>query len=95
MKTVNVLKDSPVPNNRTAHLKPVIDFLLEQGNTPVYNEFRFDKNGIGIFLFERAIDPQLLTTRFSFPESIKVGDDPNYGGGVIWDKRNALIIHKN
>jgi hypothetical protein len=91
---IRILKDSPDPNDQTAHLRPVIEFLIEQGNIPHSKHFTFENGGIGTFLFFGPIDPEALKEKFIFPESIQVGIDEYYAGGVIWDQRNALKIHR-
>lgn len=94
MEKTKIEKDSPTDNNRAAHLRPVIDFLIQQGNRPLQKDFSYDKSGIGTFEFSEPLNIRLLKERFDFPETIKVGEDPYYGGGGLWDERNGLKIHK-
>lgn len=95
MEKIKISKDSPAGAPTGAHLRPVIDFLIEQGNMPFSLEFKRDKGGIGTFEFRDPIESDLLKERFEFPDSIKVGEDAYYGGGGgVWDERNALKIHR-
>lgn len=94
MKKIKISKDAPAGGDQAAHLLPVIDFLIEQRNKPLSLEFKRDKGGIGTFVFAGQIDSDQLKERFEFPDSIKVGEDAYYGGGTVWDERNALKIHR-
>jgi hypothetical protein len=80
-----------------SHLWPVIDFLIQQGNIPhtKSKEFYSDKTGVGEFYFYGPIDPEAILKRFEFPDSIKVVHSDHYGGGVVWDLANALIIFRS
>ena len=95
MNKIKISKDSPAGGDQAAHLLPVIDFLVEQGNRPLSLEFTKDKGGIGTFEFADPIDSDLLQERFEFPGTIKVGYSQYYGGGAIWDEANALVIHQS
>ena len=79
-----------------SHLQPVIDFLIQQGNIPHTRETKFerDKGGIGKLNFFGPIDHKAILQKFEFPDTIVVGYDEYYAGGVVWDKGNALIIHR-
>ena len=92
-KTMEKIKIKNQKNSRSAHLQPVIDFLISQGNTPLQKGFYYDKGGIGTFEFADPIDSNLLKEKFEFPDSIKVGKDAYYGGGTVWDERKGLKIH--
>lgn len=84
------IKSSGSP--RGNHLQPVIDFLIEQGNIPLSTEFYADKTGVGEFKFKKRIDIFSILDKFEFPENIEAVVSTYYGGGVIWDKGNAVII---
>jgi hypothetical protein len=75
---------------RTTHLRPVIEYLLAQGNTPAgwrEDAFAFDQGGEGHYLFAGPIDAAQLRERFAFPASIRVYDD-----GSIKDILNRVDI---
>jgi len=80
----------PGHDPRTAHLRPVIEYLLAQGNTPAGwrgDAFAFDQGGEGHYLFAGPIDAAELRERFAFPASIRVYDD-----GSIKDSLNRVDI---
>ena len=58
------------------------------------SKFTRDKGGIGTFEFADPIDIDLLKEKFEFPDTIKVGYSKHYGGGALWDERNALKMHR-
>ncbi|MFD2722127.1 hypothetical protein ACFST9_25645 [Hymenobacter monticola] len=75
---------------RTAHLRPVIEYLLAQGNTPAGwrgDAFAFDQGGEGHYLFASPIDAAQLRKQFAFPASIRVYED-----GSIKDSLNRVDI---
>ncbi|MCI1189886.1 hypothetical protein MON38_20885 [Hymenobacter sp. DH14] len=75
---------------RTDHLRPVIEYLLAQGNTPAGRHgdaFAFDQGGEGHYLFVDPLDAAELRKRFAFPASIRVYDD-----GSIKDSLNRVEI---
>lgn len=75
---------------RIAHLRPVIEYLLAQGNTPAGwrgDAFAFDQGGEGHYTFTGPIDAAQLRERFAFPASIRVYDD-----GSIKDSLNRVDI---
>jgi len=75
---------------RTDHLRPVIEYLLAQGNTPASwrgDAFSFDQGGEGHYLFTGPIDAAQLRGHFAFPASIRVYDD-----GSIKDSLNRVDI---
>ena len=75
---------------RTAHLRPVIEYLLAQGNTPAGwrgDAFAFDQGGEGHYTFTSPLDAAQLRERFTFPASIRVYDD-----GSIKDSLNRVDI---
>ena len=75
---------------RTAHLRPVIEYLLAQGNTPAGwrgDAFAFDQGGEGHYLFAGPVDAAQLREQFAFPASIRVYDD-----GSIKDSLNRVDI---
>lgn len=94
MGKIRLLTDSLVAGERTGHLWPIIDFLIEQGNVPVTGDFAFDKTGVGTFLFKETLNTDLVNQHFEIPYSMRIGHDSYYGGGVVWDIRNALKIHQ-
>lgn len=80
----------PGHDPRTAHLRPVIEYLLAQGNTPASwrgDAFAFDQGGEGHYLFAGPIDAAQLRERFAFPASIRVYED-----GFIQDGLNRVDI---
>ena len=94
MEKIRILKESPVAHDYTAHLKPVIDFLTEQGNTARTQEFKFDDTEVGLLTFSLPISLETLMERFEFPDTMIVGSDRQFGGAVIYDKLNMLLIHQ-
>ena len=94
MEKIKISKDSPAKDDQAAHLQPVIDFLIKKGNIPLSLEFTRDKGGIGTFEFTDPIDSDLLKEKFEFPDTIQVGYSHYYGGGALWDERNALLIQQ-
>lgn len=75
---------------RIDHLRPVIEYLLAQGNTPAGwrgDAFSFDQGGEGHYLFAGPIDAAELREQFVFPASIRVYDD-----GSIKDSLNRVDI---
>lgn len=94
MKKLRILADSADQENKTEHLWPIIDFLIEHGNVPVTGKFTYDRTGVGTFLFRETVNVDLINHYFEVPYSIRVGHDSYYGGGVVWDLRNALKIHQ-
>ena len=69
---------APGHDPRTAHLHPVIEYLLAQGNTPASwrgDAFAFDQGGEGHYLFAGPLDAVQLREQFAFPASIRVYDD--------------------
>ena len=80
----------PGHDPRTDHLRPVIEYLLAQGNTPVGwrgDAFTFDQGGEGHYTFAGPLDAAELRERFAFPASIRVYDD-----GSIKDNLNRVDI---
>jgi len=58
---------------RTAHLQPVIDFLKAQGNVPATDDqFRYNRDGLGVYGFAQPLDTQLLQEHFDFRPWLKV-----------------------
>lgn len=75
---------------RTDHLRPVIEFLLAQGNRPVRwrgDAFGFDHGGEGHYIFTDPIDAAQLREHFTFPDSIRLQED-----GSIRDSLNRVDI---
>lgn len=92
-KTVLVEK---LPDSRTAHLLPVVEFLKSQGNTPWLapsyrpvgaDGFDFDRDGFGNFYFDEPLDLKAVRMHFSLPGTITFTQD-----GGIWDQRNLVGI---
>jgi len=80
----------PGHDPRTAHLRPVIEYLLAQGNTPAGwrgDAFSFDQGGEGHYTFTGPIDAAQLREQFAFPASIRVYED-----GSIKDSLNRVDI---
>lgn len=92
-KTVLVEK---LPDSRTAHLLPIIEFFKSQGNTPWLapsyrpvgdDGFDFDRDGFGNFYFDEPLDLTAVEMLFSFPSTIVFTQDRG-----IWDRRNLVGI---
>ena len=80
----------PSLDPRTDHLRPVIEYLLAQGNTPAGwqgDSFAFDQGGEGHYLFAGPLDAAELLERFAFSAFIRVYDD-----GSIKDSLNRVDI---
>ena len=81
----------PGHDPRTAHLRPVIDYLLAQGNRPAQwwhaDGWRSDPGGELHYAFTDPIDAAELREHFAFPPSIRVYDD-----GSIKDSLNRVDI---
>ncbi len=88
--TARGTEQGPGHDPRTAHLRPVIAFLLAQGNRPAGwrgDAFAFDQGGEGHYSFTAPIDAAQLREQFAFPASIRVYDD-----GSIKDSLNRVDI---
>lgn len=80
----------PGHDTRTGHLRPVIDFLLAQGNRPAGwrgDAFWGDQGGEENYLFTDPISAAELHEHFTFPASIRVYED-----GSIKDGLNRVNI---
>ena len=77
---------------RTDHLRPVIEFLLAQGNRPAQwwhaDGWRSDPGGELHYAFTNPIDAVQLREHFAFSTTI-VFDD----AGTIWDGANRVDIY--
>lgn len=93
MGKYKILQNPPAPGDKTSHLQQVIEFLIQQGNVPVDGKFKWDKSGIGTYLFKKPIDVKVLVKAFDFPKSIRVSHEPVLGRGIIFDRQYALKIH--
>ena len=76
---LKTLISEKMPDSRTAHLQPLIDFLQVQGNPPWRapdyrpagtNGFYFDRDGYGTFYFEQPLNLSALAARFDLPATI-------------------------
>lgn len=73
----------------TDHLLPVIELLKKQGNKPATNdEFRFNRDGFGVYGFQQPIDIDLLKRHFYFPPTIILS------GGALRDDRHFVGIEQ-
>jgi len=76
---------------RTDYLRPVIEFLLAQGNRPAQwwhaDGWRSDPGGELYYLFTGPIDAAQLRQHFAFPDSIRLDD-----AGTIRDGMNRVQI---
>ena len=82
--------DGPGYNARTDHLRPVIDFLLAQGNRPTGwrgDAFWDDQGGEMHYYFTQPLDADQLRRHFLFPSSIHLLED-----GTIRDVQNRVDI---
>ncbi|UOQ68910.1 hypothetical protein [Hymenobacter volaticus] len=76
-----------LPDSRTAHLQPIIDFLKAQGNDSATNdEFSYNRDGYGEYLFHQPLDVAALRERFIFPDSVQVS------ANAVFDNRNFVAI---
>ena len=83
-KTVLVEK---LPDSRTAHLQPIIDYLTAEGNAPAGQaEFTYDRDGYGSYYFKEALDMAMLRAHFAFPATIVLTKD------TVHDKGNFVRI---
>ena len=82
--------------SHTEHLRPIIDFLLEQGNPPTPRPsylrlepdgFYIDRDGVGEFLFEHPLDVAAIQARFDLPPGIGFTRQ-----GDLWDSPNRKGI---
>lgn len=78
---------------RTAHLRPVIEYLLAQGNRPAQwwhaDGWRSDPGGELHYAFTDPIDAAQLREQFAFPASIVLDD-----AGTIRDSVNRVDIYQ-
>ena len=84
-----IAAQSSDPEDYTAHLRPLIDFLAASGNPPRHED-RFYGQGQSppCFFLSRSIDFDRLRAHFIFPPSIHLEEK----SGRIWDEDNALEI---
>lgn len=96
MEKIKIEKFAPPASEEGEHLKPVIDFLVEQGNLPHTKSMKFERGreGVGELHFFGPIDDEALKKRFEFPATIKVGYSKHYESTVVWDEANALLIRR-
>ena len=93
MEKLRILDESPVLVDVAGHLRPVIDFLIEQGNAPVTGKFTLrEESGVRTFLFKYPIDTDLLNKHFELPKTIYAGYDTLCKGGVLYDWVFSLRI---
>ena len=82
----------PGQDPRTAHLRPVIEFLLAHGNRPAYawpeDGWHSDRGGELHYPLTASLDAAQLHEHFVFPASIQVQQD-----GSIRDSLNRVDIH--
>lgn len=90
-----ILSHSP-SGSHTGHLRPIIDFLIEQGNPPTPRPsylrlepdgFYIDRDGVGEFLFEQSLDVAAIQARFDLPPGIGFTRQ-----GDLWDSPNRKGI---
>ena len=90
-----ILSHSP-SGSHTEHLRPIIDFLIEQGNPPTPRPsylrlepdgFYIDRDGVGEFLFEQPLDVAAIQARFDLPPGIGFTRQ-----GDLWDSPNRKGI---
>ena len=82
----------PGRDPRTDHLRPVIAFLLAQGNRPAHwwheDGWRSDPGGELHYAFTDPIDAAQLREHFNFPPSIVLDE-----AGGIRDRMNRVAIY--
>ena len=85
--------------SETGHLRPIIDFLISQGNPPTPRPsymrlnpdgFYVDRDGVGEFLFEQPLDVQAIQARFDLPPGIDFTQQ-----GDLWDGPNRKGIMRS
>ena len=90
-----ILSRSP-SGSLTEHLRPIIDFLIAQGNPPTLRPsyqrlnpdgFYIDRDGVGEFLFEQPLDVEAIQARFDLPSGIDFTQE-----GDLWDGPNRKGI---
>ena len=88
MKTVlqRVPVSAKFDGSRTAHLRPLIDFLTAQGNAPASEDFTFDRDGYGSYYFAQALDMEALRARFDLPATLLLTKD------TVQDTRNFVRL---
>lgn len=82
---------APGLDPRTGHLRPIIEYLLAQGNRPAQwwqkDGWRSDPGGELHYALTDPIDAAQLREHFTFPASIQV-----QGDGSIRDSLNRVDI---
>lgn len=80
------MEHGPGHDPRTDHLRPVIDFLLAQGNEPARHwhpdGFWENQGGELHYTFAQPIDAALLREHFVFPPSIQLQEDGRIVDGL-------------
>jgi len=89
MEKIKILPQSPDPKDETAHLRPVIEFIKTQGNSPENkDQFEYDlKDGFKTYTFKLPIDRLMIEKKFEFPDTIAFVDNR-----TIHDKKNLIEI---
>jgi hypothetical protein len=91
MPKIELAAEGTAANPRTDHLRPVIEYLVAQGNRPAQwwhaDGWRSDPGGELHYTFTDAIDAAQLREHFVFPSSIQVQED-----GLIRDSLNRVDI---
>lgn len=93
MKKIPLAAQGTGRDPRTDHLRPVIEYLLAQGNRPAQwwhaDGWRSDPGGELHYAFTDPIDAAQLREHFAFPESIVLDD-----AGTIRDGVNRVDIYQ-
>ena len=85
-----ISESSPDPDDRTAHLKPLLDYLAADGNLPK-NDPPFDSGvnqSIPSCPMQKKFNWKEIDQLFEFPESFVLS--PKWG--LIRDEKNVLEI---
>lgn len=94
MSKIAIAAQGAGPDPRTGHLRPVMAFLLAQGNRPAQwwhaDGWRSDPGGELHYAFTDPIDAAQLREHFAFPPAIVLDDT-----GTIRDGVNRVTIYYN
>ena len=75
--------------SRTAHLRPIVEFLKAGGNEPASgDEFEYNRDGLGTYLFADSLDLEAVGREFDLPDSLILADN------TIHDERHFVEIRK-
>lgn len=88
MNKIRVLDDAPAGQPLHAHLEPVVDYLLANGNSLAHT-YRWGSNREGYFCHvSNPIDFDGLEAAFEFPPTIVFGKERN----VVYCQNTGCLI---